>query len=123
MATDSPTPAGEPEGAQPGKHLGGPLELYRELWRLSAGKRGSILLALGLLVAGITVKLALPYLAAQAINAIQMAGPNYLRDASYYLIASFGAYVLSWALHGPGRLIERKLAMDLRQKLADELTG
>ena len=54
MATDSPTPAGEPEGAQPGKHPGGPWELYGELWRLSAGKRGSILLALALLVAGIT---------------------------------------------------------------------
>ncbi len=123
MATDSPTPAGEPEGAQPGKYLGGPLQLYGELWRLSAGKRGSILLALALLVAGISVKLALPFLAAQAINAIQMAGPNYLRDASFYLIASFGAYVLSWALHGPGRIIERKIAMHIRQKLADELTG
>ena len=78
MATDSPTPAGEPEGAHPEKHPGGPWELYRELWRLSAGKRGAIILALGLLVAGISVKLALPYLAAQAINAIQMAGPNYL---------------------------------------------
>ena len=87
MAIDSPTPTGKPEGAQPGKHLGGPWELYGELWRLSAGKRSSILLALALLVAGISVKLALPYLAAQAINAIQIAGPNYLRDASYYLIA------------------------------------
>src|SRR4030042_1648697 len=122
MTIDSPTPAGEPEGAKPAKHLGGPWELYHELWRLSAGKRGSILLALALLVAGISVKLALPYLAAQAINAIQMAGPNYLRDASIYLIASFGAYVLSWGLHGPGRIIERKLAMHLRYMLADELT-
>jgi ATP-binding cassette, subfamily B, bacterial len=52
-----------------------------------------------------------------------MAGPNYLRDASFFLIASFGAYVLSWALHGPGRIIERKIAMHIRQKLADELTG
>jgi hypothetical protein len=68
MATDSPTPATEPERAKPGKHLGGPRELYRELWRLSAGKRGAFLLALTLLVAGISVKLSLPYLAAQAIN-------------------------------------------------------
>jgi ATP-binding cassette subfamily B protein len=116
MGADSLTPAA-------GTRRGGPWELYREVWRLSAGKRGAIFWALALLLAGQIVKLALPYLAAQAINAIQMAGPNYLRNASYYLIAVFGAYVLSWALHGPGRVIERKLAMHLREKLADELTG
>jgi hypothetical protein len=76
MATDSLTLAVEPEGAD--QHLGGPTELYRELWRLSAGKRGAIFLAMALLVTGQSVKLLLPYLAAQAINAIQMAGPNYL---------------------------------------------
>jgi ATP-binding cassette, subfamily B, bacterial len=103
--------------------VGGPWELYREVWRLSAGKRGAIFLALTLLVAGQVVKLSLPYLAAQAINAIQLAGPNYLRHASFYLIAVFGAYVLSWALHGPGRVIERKLAMNLREKFADQLTN
>jgi ATP-binding cassette subfamily B protein len=69
------------------------------------------------------VKLTFPYLAAQAINAIQMAGPNYLREAGYYLFAVFAANVLSWGLHGPGRIYERKLAIHLREKLADELTG
>ncbi len=122
MATDSPTQTGGPKDAT-GTHLGGPWELYHELWRLAAGKRGAIFLALSLLVAGQIVKLALPYLAAQAINAIQLAGPDYLRRASFYLIAVFGAYALSWALHGPGRVVERKLAMYLREKLADELTG
>jgi ATP-binding cassette, subfamily B, bacterial len=123
MASDSPAPAGGLNDAEPGTRLGGPWELYRELWRLAAGKRGAIFLALSLLVAGQIVKLALPYLAAQAINAIQLAGPDYLRQASFYLLAVFGAYVLSWAVHGPGRVIERKLAMHLREKLADELTG
>jgi ATP-binding cassette, subfamily B, bacterial len=123
MATDSLTKAGGLKDAAPGDHLGGPWELYREIWRLSTGKRGAIFLALTLLVSGQSVKLALPYLAAQAINAIQMAGPNYLRDAGFYLIAVFAAYILSWALHGPGRIIERKLAMHIREKLADELTG
>jgi ATP-binding cassette subfamily B protein len=114
MASDS---SAKPEG------LGGPWDLYREVWRLSIGKRGWIFGALSLLVAGQIIKLALPYLAAQAINAIQIAGPNYLRNASFYLIAVFGAYVLSWVVHGPGRVIERKLAMYLREKMADELTG
>ncbi len=122
MAADSSPKTETPKDGAP-EHLGGPWELYRELWRLLAGKRGAIFWALALLVSGQVVKLALPYLAAQAINAIQMAGPDYLRQAGYYLIAVFGAYVLSWMLHGPGRVIERKLAMYLREKLADELTG
>ena len=122
MAADSSPKTETPKDGAP-EHLGGPWELYRELWRLLAGKRGAIFWALALLVSGQVVKLALPYLAAQAINAIQMAGPDYLRQAGYYLVAVFGAYVLSWMLHGPGRVIERKLAMYLREKLADELTG
>jgi ABC-type multidrug transport system fused ATPase/permease subunit len=123
MATDFLTPADGLNGAAPRKNRGGLWELYRELWRLAAGKRVVIILAPVLLVAGQGVKLALPYLAAQAINTIQMAGPNYLRDASFYLLAVFGAYVLSWALHGPGRIMERKIAIYIREKLADELTG
>lgn len=123
MATDILPPASEPESVAPDKHLGGPMELYRELWSLTTGKRGAVFWALFLLVAGQSVKLFLPYLAAQAINAVQMAGPNYLRHAGFYLVAVFGAYTLSWALHGPGRIIERKLAMHVREKLADKLTG
>lgn len=123
MADDSLSPAPEPTVAASDSPLGGPLDLYREIWRLAAGKRGAIFLALGLLVAGQSVKLSLPYLAAQAINAIQVAGPQYLEEAGYYLITVFAAYVLSWALHGPGRVVERQIAMRIRQKLADELTG
>ncbi|SPF47457.1 ABC transporter [Syntrophobacter sp. SbD1] len=119
MATDFSSSADGPRSAR----IGLAIDLYRELWRLAAGRRGVIFLALALLVAGQSVRLSLPYLAAQAINVIQMAGPNCLRDASFYLIAVFCAHVLSWALHGPGRIIERKLAMHIRERLADELTG
>ncbi|MFZ2089260.1 MAG: ABC transporter ATP-binding protein [Desulfobaccales bacterium] len=123
MSTETLTLAQEPEGAPPEDRLGGTKEIYSELWRLSAGKRGAIFVALALLLAGQIIKLFVPYLAAQAINLIQVAGPNYLRDAGYYLLAVFGAFVLSWALHGPGRIFERKLAIHIRQNLADELTA
>ncbi len=123
MSADAATLAQEPEGSHLEDRLGGTKEIYSELWRLSAGKRGVIFVALALLLAGQIVKLFVPYLAAQAINLIQVAGPNYLRDAGFYLVAVFGAFTLSWALHGPGRVLERKLAIHIRQNLADELTA
>ncbi len=123
MSADAAAPAQEPAGFHLEDRLGGTKEIYSELWRLCAGKRGAIFVALGLLLAGQIVKLFLPYLAAQAINLIQVAGPNYLRDAGYYLLGVFGAFALSWAMHGPGRVVERKLAIHIRQNLADELTA
>jgi ATP-binding cassette, subfamily B, bacterial len=65
----------------------------------------------------------MPYLSAQAINEIQMAGPSYLINAAWYLLAVFGALVLSWLLQGPGRVMERRVAIHIRQNLADQLTA
>ena len=67
--------------------------------------------------------MSLPYLSAQAINVIQVAEPNYLINAGWYLLAVFGALVVSWLLHGPGRILERNVAIHIRQNLADHLTG
>jgi ATP-binding cassette subfamily B protein len=101
----------------------GALGLYREIWRYAAGMRGTIFLAYGLLLLSQILRLALPYLAAQAINEIQVAQPNYLINAGWYLLAVFGTLVVSWLLHGPGRIMERNIAIHIRQNLADQLTA
>ncbi len=101
----------------------GAFGLYREIWRYAAGMRGIIFLAYGLLLVSQILKLALPYLSAQAINEIQVAQPNYLINAGWYLLAVFGTLVLSWLLHGPGRIMERNIAIHIRQNLADQLTA
>ena len=110
------------EGEAPFR-MPGAFGLYREIWRYAAGMRGTIFLAYGLLLLSQILRLALPYLSAQAINEIQVAQPNYLINAGWYLLAVFGTLVVSWLLHGPGRIMERNIAIHIRQNLADQLTA
>ncbi len=123
MKAETIAAAGGPEGEAAPYRRPGAFGLYREIWRYAAGKRGSIVLAFGLLLVSQIIKLSLPYLSAQAINLIQVAQPDYLIKAGWYLLAVFGALVLSWLLHGPGRIIERNVAIHIRQNLADRLTA
>ena len=123
MKAEAMAAAGGPEGEAAPFRPPGAFGLYREIWRYAAGKRGSIVLAFSLLLLSQIIKLSLPYLSAQAINVIQVAEPNYLINAGWYLLAVFGALVVSWLLHGPGRILERNVAIHIRQNLADHLTG
>ena len=122
MKAEAMSPAMGPEGEAPYR-MPGAFGLYREIWRYAAGKRGFVVLAFGLLLASQIIRLSLPYLSAQAINVIQVAGPDYLIQAGWYLLAVFGALVVSWLLHGPGRILERNVAIHIRQNLADQLTA
>jgi ABC-type multidrug transport system fused ATPase/permease subunit len=121
MKAEAMAAAGEPESDSAYRRLGA-LGLYREIWRYAEGKRGIIVLAYSLLLTSQILKLSLPYLSAQAINLIQAAGPSYLINAGWYLLAVFGTLVVSWILHGPGRIMERNVAIHIRQNLADQLT-
>ncbi len=123
MKAEAMAAAGGPEGEAAPFRLPGAFGLYREIWRYAAGQRGAIVLAFSLLLLSQIIRLSLPYLSAQAINVIQVAEPNYLIKAGWYLLAVFGALVVSWLLHGPGRILERNVAINIRQNLADQLTG
>ena len=122
MKAEAIAGAGGPEGESTYR-MPKTFGLYREIWRYAAGQRGLIVLAYSLLLVSQILKLSLPYLSAQAINVIQVAEPNYLINAGKYLLAVFGTLALSWLLHGPGRIMERNVAIHIRQNLADHLTG
>lgn len=96
--------------------------LYRELWRYAAGTRGVLLAAFGLLAGSQLFKLAVPWLAGQAINEIQSAGLAGLPHAGLLLAGVFTATAASWAMHGPGRVLERNAAMRVREMLFAALT-
>ena len=93
-------------------------ELYAALWRFAEGARGQLLGATALLTASQLVKLTLPYLAGQAINALQRGN---LRGAGGWIATLTGVYLLSWMLHGPGRILERNVGVRVRESLADQL--
>ena len=55
------------------------------------------------------VKLAIRWLTAQAINAVQTCGSA--GTAALLILAIVGAVIVPWAMHGPGRVIERGAAV------------
>jgi ABC-type multidrug transport system fused ATPase/permease subunit len=95
--------------------------LYRAFWRFADGQRRKVLASSALLVGSQLVKLAIPWLAAQAINAIQLSGTQGLGSAGGLILLILLAACLAWAMHGPGRIIERSVGIHVRGNLADRL--
>jgi len=93
-------------------------ELYGALWRHADGARGQLLGATALLTSSQLLRLALPWLAGQAINALQTGD---IAGAGRWIAALAGIYVLSWAVHGPGRILERNVGLRVREAVADAL--
>jgi ABC-type multidrug transport system fused ATPase/permease subunit len=101
---------------------GGVLFLYRELWRQAEGSRGTLVAAMGLLIAAQIVLLAVPFLAGRAINALQTLGDAGIGTAGLWLALILGATAFSWLLHGPGRVLERNVSLKVRRRIATALT-
>jgi ATP-binding cassette, subfamily B, bacterial len=96
-------------------------DLYQALWCHAQGRRGELLAAAALLVTAELMRLALPWLAGSAINAMQSDGMAGLVPAAKYLAVLFGVVVLAWALHGVGRVLERNVALRAREAFSAEL--
>jgi len=92
--------------------------LYAALWHFAAGARGQLLGATALLASSQLIRLTLPYLAGQAINALQR---SEFTGAGRWIGTLAAVYVGAWALHGPGRILERNVGLKVRERLADEL--
>ena len=97
--------------------------LYAHVWRFAAGARRTYLFALLLLVGSQALKLLAPWLAAQAINTLQTGGPDALRRAGFFTAAIFLLYAVAWSMHGPGRILERNVALRVRAGVSDALYG
>jgi ATP-binding cassette subfamily B protein len=97
------------------------LVLYRALWQYAAGARGTLLVAMALLLGAQMVMLAVPYAAGRALNILQLKGAAGLGDAALWLSAIVGLTLASWGLHGPGRLLERDVALRIRQRMSSDL--
>jgi ABC-type multidrug transport system fused ATPase/permease subunit len=99
----------------------GVIALYGALWEFARGRRGRMIGASGLLIGSQLAKLAVPWLAAQAINAIQLSGGSDFGRAGLLIAAIIAMYVLAWSMHGPGRVLERSVAVHVRAALSDRL--
>ncbi|MEQ1581564.1 MAG: ABC transporter ATP-binding protein [Steroidobacteraceae bacterium] len=99
----------------------GILILYRALWRYAAGARGTLVVAMALLLGAQLVMLAVPLFAGRALNVLQLEGIAGLREAALWLAGIVGLTLASWAMHGPGRLYERNVALQIRQRMSGDL--
>lgn len=99
----------------------GIIYLYGALWRFAAGARSSLLLALGFLLSAQLIMLAVPYVSGRAINILQLRGAAGLSEAAFWLSSVIGLALISWAMHGPGRIFERNVALHLRQRMSSDL--
>jgi ATP-binding cassette, subfamily B, bacterial len=103
------------------KSASGILGLYTALWHFAAGARGKLVGALTCLFTAQVVLLAVPYVSARALNTLQLRGAAGMQEAAFWLAGVVVLALLSWALHGPGRLLEREVALRLRQQMSGEL--
>ena len=95
--------------------------LYRELWRFAAGRRSTLMWAVLLLIGSQGFKLAVPALAGTALNTLQAQGIDGLSQAGQMLLLVFLATLASWLMHGPGRILERNVALVVRQRVSTDL--
>ena len=95
--------------------------LYRNLWQYASGAKPQLLLSTALLVGSQLVKLGVPWFAAQAINALQQNGPGAAQRAAGFIALVMLTFVAAWAMHGPGRLIERAVGIRIRTAHADAM--
>ena len=93
-------------------------ELYVALWHYAEGARPQMLSATALLTVSQLLRLTMPWLAAQAINALQTGD---VESSGKWIATLASVYILSWVIHGPGRILERNVGLHVRERLADAL--
>jgi ABC-type multidrug transport system fused ATPase/permease subunit len=85
---------------------------------LICGSRRSFLGAVALLCGAQLVILVVPYISSRALNALQLRGWAGLPEAGLWLLGVLLAVASSWLLHGPGRVLERNVALLVRRRMS-----
>jgi ATP-binding cassette subfamily B protein len=100
---------------------GAVFNLYRDVWLQMAGQRHIFVGAVVLLVCAQGILLSVPYFSGRALNALQMHGTAGFRDAARWLSMVLLVACASWLLHGPARILERRGALLIRQRMSASL--
>lgn len=116
-ALTTPLPVVDPNG----ETAVGIAGLYRQMWHHAAGARGWLLLSSAMLVASQLVKLLVPWFTSKAIETLQHGQAGAAAACLPWVAGIVGVYAACWALHGPGRVIERTVAVRVRRSLTDAL--
>jgi ATP-binding cassette subfamily B protein len=96
---------------------GAVFNLYRDVWQQMKGERRVFVGAVVLLISAQVVLLSVPYISGRALNALQLHGTAGFHDAAFWLSMVLAVACGSWLLHGPARILERRGAMLIRQRM------
>ena len=96
-------------------------KLYGALWRHAEGSRHLVVAFIFLLVTAQAARLAIPYFFGNAVNDLQQGGNDGVPKAGIDMLWMLAFCILGWALHGPGRIIERFTALRVRERFVDVL--
>ncbi len=105
------TPIASPAGAG----------LYRNLWRFAAGSRLALLSGAALLIGSQLLRITLPWFAGRAIDVLQLGGSTDVVRAGEWIAALLATVGVAWALHGPGRVLERAVGVRVRRNVSEAL--
>src|SRR5690348_8844819 len=98
-----------------------PAGLYPTFWRHAVGDRRRVAVFMAMLILAQLLKLAIPYLSGAAVEAMQADGDGALSTAAWDMALIFVVCIVSWLLHGPARVLERFVAIRIRERFADAL--
>lgn len=89
-------------------------KLWSQAWECaSSADRRTILTYHVMYIISVAIQLTQPYLLGRLVNALQTGGPQLFHDALNLLILIVLATFGNWAFHGPGRIMERRVAKNI----------
>jgi len=97
------------------------ISLMSTAWRYARKEKKRYVLVYSLFILASVVSAMNPLLYGWFINAIQKEGITRMHYAWLYAGAFLGLKLLEWSLHGPARIMERRLAFNLSRNFLQEL--
>jgi ATP-binding cassette, subfamily B, bacterial len=97
------------------------VSLMKTAWHYARHEKKQYVLVYSLFIIASTTTALLPLIYGWFLNGIQTEGLDHLRYAWIYAGVYLSIRISFWFFHGPGRVLERKLAFNLSQNFLQEL--
>ena len=97
------------------------LFMAKNAWSYAADERWRMVLFYGLLMFANCFMLLQPVVLERVINTVQAGGPNLINNAIFWCSMYASTILGFWMLHGPARIIERRLAFNIYYRFVNDL--
>jgi len=88
--------------------------MWREAWIYATARQKRLVVAYHVAFVGASaISLAIPWLVGRVVDTLQKAGPDLLAQSARLLLEIMGCGFALWCLHGPARVVERRVAREI----------